>query len=186
MAKRKSNSTGGHGKPARSARKRPEGAEHHHIQRVDNPSTATFCWKVQLKRKGGVTHKYFTDNVFGGKSNALEAAKAWRDALLYANSGPEYAMWRRNQMRSHNTSGIVGVGRYVRYYKSDHGVRKEPRWQAYWKDADGKRQSRWFPVRDYGEERAKWLACRAREEGMEQTRRELLRRGRIVLGRGLD
>ena len=130
-------------------------------------------WKVAVQRRGEYMHKYFSDKQHGGKSKALRAAKAWRDSLVAATSGAAYILWLRNRSYSHNTSGTIGVGRYVvRYGKKKHLV-----WDAYWEDIDGKRHSRRFFVAAHGERRAKALASEARREAMEEFRHEVIRRG---------
>ncbi|HWE06604.1 MAG TPA: AP2/ERF family transcription factor [Rhizomicrobium sp.] len=120
-------------------------------------------------------HKYFADSVWGGKSKALKAARAYRDGLIATSSGAQYVLWRRNWETSRNTSGVVGVCRYVRRGRWVKG----PVWQAFWNTADGVRRSRTFAVNTHGERRAKQLACEARRKGMTELRQELIRRGMI-------
>jgi hypothetical protein len=134
------------------------------IHRVDNLLTHTHCWKVQVKRRNACMHKYFSDNVYGSKDAALEAAIVYRNSFIQDVSGVDYLLWLRNINRPNNTSGIIGVARYVaRSKKSQYEC---PYWQAFWKDADGKRRSRTFTIRQYGEEGAKERACEARREAM--------------------
>ena len=135
-----------------------------YIQRIDNHRTRTFCWKVEVKRRNEYMHKYFTDGMYGGKEAALAAAIAYRDALLQEVSGVDYRLWLREFKRPHNTSGIVGVGRYV----ARSGQTEYPYWQASWRDADGKRRSRTFTVSQYGEDEARERACQTRQEGLKE------------------
>ena len=151
----------------------------HHILRVDNDKTHTYCWKIKIRRRDRVIYKYFTDALYGGKAKALKAAKAYRDALMKKISGADYAMWRRTKMRPNNTSGVVGVGRYIKSEKTGRSLLEYPLWEAYWVDADGKRRSKRFLVHQFGERKAKRLAREIRVEKMEEVRRELLRRGKI-------
>ncbi|MGH6878666.1 MAG: hypothetical protein ACREHV_14990 [Rhizomicrobium sp.] len=124
-------------------------------------------------RRGKYMHKSFADSKYGGNAKALKAAKAWREQILGTASDVDYALWRREKRSRPSISGIVGVGRYaVRYGKSRHLV-----WEAYWKDADGKRHSRRFFISVHGERNAKALAREARGEGTAELRRELIRRG---------
>jgi len=149
--------------------------DYHQIIRQEQTEKTAACWKVNLKRRGKYMHKYFPDVKYGGKENALEAAKAYRDSLMSAVSESDYMLWRRNKKTERNTSGIVGVGRYlVRYRK-----RRKLLWQAFWQDADGKRRCKVFFVETHGEREAKALAVAAREEAMRELREELLRRGAI-------
>jgi hypothetical protein len=120
-------------------------------------------------------YKSFADSRYGGTTKALKAAKAWREQIVESVSGVDYVLWRREKRSRPNSSGIVGVGRYkVRYGTSRHLV-----WEAYWQDADGRRHSRRFFVSVHGERGAKAHACATRREGIEELRRELLRRGEI-------
>ena len=133
-------------------------------------------WKVSFRRRGKYMHRYFSDKKCGGKTKGLRAAKAWRDAVLARVSGVNYVLWRRNKIYPHNTSGIVGVGRYVVRY----GKKKQHVWDAFWEDADGKRHCRRFFISTHGEKRAKALACEARQAAMEELRQEVIRRGAAV------
>lgn len=135
------------------------------IQRVDDVRTSTYCWKVAIKRKNIYRHKYFSDNIFGSKEAALEAAIAYRDALVKEFSGVDYELWKREFIRPTNTSGIPGVARYVMRSHTKQ-CKDYEHWLAFWRDADGKRRSRAFSVDKYGEVGAKERACEARQEGL--------------------
>jgi len=56
--------------------------KYHHINRVDRDINSTYCWKVQVRRNNQVSERNFSDGVFGGKKKSLQAAIAWRDAIL--------------------------------------------------------------------------------------------------------
>jgi hypothetical protein len=149
--------------------------DYRHIIRQEQTEKTTACWKVNLKRRSKYMHKYFPDVKYGGKENALEAAKAYRNSLMSAVSESDYMLWRRNKKPSTNTSGIVGVGRYVVKYRKG----KRLQWQAAWQDADGKQHCKIFLVSTHGERQAKALAIAARRDAMAELREELLRRGAI-------
>jgi hypothetical protein len=149
---------------------------HHNICRQERSAKTVPGWKVALQRRSKYMHRYFSDKKYGGKAKALEAAKSYRDSLMAVADGVEYVLWRRNKIYPHNTSGIVGVGRYVVRY----GKKKQPVWDAFWEGFDGKRHGRRFFVLTHGERRAKALACEARREAMEELRQEVIRRGRIT------
>jgi len=151
-------------------------SEHRNICRQERSAKTVPGWKVALQRRGKYMHKYFSDKKYGGKAKALQAAKAHRDSLMAVADGVNYVLWRRNKIYPHNTSGIVGVGRYVVRY----GKKKQTVWDAFWQDADGKRHCRRFFVLTYGERRAKALACAARREAIEELRLEVIRRGPII------
>jgi AP2 domain len=154
-------------------------ATHHHILRVDNDATRTRCWKVKIRRHNRTIYKYFTDGRYGGKRKALLAAKAYRDNLLNAISGPEYAIWKRNIKRPDNTSGLAGVGRYIKRERTRDGTWECPVWEAFWHDADGKRHGRRFSVLRFGEDQAKRLARKVRREAVMEVEEEIRRRGKI-------
>jgi hypothetical protein len=149
----------------------------HNIIRLKKTEKASRGWKVNLKRRGKYMHKYFTDEKYGGKAKALQAAKTYRDSLMAVTSDADYALWRKNKMPSTNTSGIVGVARYAVWYK--YKRKRLPLWQAVWDDIEGKRHCRRFFVSSNGERQAKKLAIKARLEAMEELRQELIRRGAI-------
>jgi hypothetical protein len=146
---------------------------HKYIARQERSAKTVPGWKVAIQRQGKYMHKYFSDKQFGGKTKAFAAAKTWRDEVVAATSGVNYVLWRRNKMYPHNTSDIVGVGRYVVRY----GRKKQIVWDAFWEDADGKRCGRRFFVATHGERRAKALAVAARRDAIEELRQELIRRG---------
>ncbi len=149
--------------------------DYRHIIRQKNTGKTVAGWKVNLKRRSKYMHKYFRDTKYGGRDNALEAAKAYRDSLMSVASESDYMLWRRNKKTERNTSGIVGVGRYAVQYRK----RKRLLWQAFWQDADGKRRCKVFFVSTHGESQAKALAIAARRDAMAELREELIRRGAI-------
>jgi len=149
--------------------------DYRHIIRQEKTEKTSAGWKVNIKRRSKYMHKYFRDTKYGGKENALEAAKAYRDSLMSVASESDYMLWRRNRKPSTNTSGIVGVGRYVVKFRKG----KRLQWQAAWQDADGKQYCKIFLVSTHGERQAKALAVAARRDAMAELRDELLRRGAI-------
>lgn len=136
------------------------------INRIDSDSTHTYAWKVACKRKGSYYHKYFTDGIYGSKDKALAAAITYRDSLVKDLSGADWAIWKRENKRPNNTSGIVGVARYMLGKTRNGRKTSYPYWQAFWLNADGKRVSRTFSVLLHGEEKAKQLACETRKAGL--------------------
>ena len=67
---------------------------------------------------------------------------------------------RNSKFRSNNTSGIHGVGKYAR--------RSGQVWMAQWQDADGKPKQASFSVSKYGNEGAKCLAIKARQDAIDK------------------
>jgi AP2 domain len=141
-------------------------SSHHHICRVDRESRGAHGWSVQVQHNGQIVRRYFSDSVHGGKRKALQVAIACRDALLEQLWHGRYTLWRRQCKRRNNTSGIVGIARYIaREMVGDKEVERIS-WHAFWNSADGKQRSRKFSVNKYGETRAKTLACAARRQAL--------------------
>jgi hypothetical protein len=149
--------------------------DYRHIIRHEVTEKTAAGWKVNLKRRTRYMHKYFPDVKYGGTDNALAAAQAYLDSLMSAASNPDYMLWRRNKKTKRNTSGIVGVGRYLIRYRK----RRRLQWTAFWQDADGKRRCKVFFVSTHGERQAKALAVAARRDAMAELHEELTRRGAI-------
>jgi len=138
---------------------------YHHIHRIDNERSRTHAWRVHIQRRNRVVIRYFSDNRYGGKQAAIKAALRYRDALLKDSRERRDNLWRRNRKRRNNTSGIVGVGRYISCDRKGNRVRERIYWHAFWDGSDGRRQRK-FSVNRYGERRARELACRARSQAL--------------------
>lgn len=123
-------------------------------------------WRVQIQRKNRVELSHFSDLQYGGKRKALQAAIAHRDALFQEMHGADYPQWRRSCKRRNNTSGMVGVGRYIAREMTGGKPVERPFWLGFWIGDDGKRHSRKFRVSKYGERQAKALARAAREQAL--------------------
>ena len=135
------------------------------IYRIDYPPRRDHAWIVQWRHRGRITiSRRFSDGRYGGKRQALAAAIRFRDIALSELEALRYVRWRRSRKRSHNTSGIIGVGRYESLDRSKRYI--SAYWLAYWNDLTGKRHQRRFSVKLHGERRAKALACQARAEAM--------------------
>lgn len=138
----------------------------HHIHRIDHAPKRTHAWLVQVQCRGEITIRSFTDGRYGSKRAALQAAIRFRDAVLNSARDKSYQFWRRNRKRRNNTSGIVGVGRYVSRERGRRGFIERVSWQAFWDGPVGRRHSRKFSVNLHGERRARELARRARTDAM--------------------
>ncbi|HEX4158787.1 MAG TPA: AP2 domain-containing protein [Rhizomicrobium sp.] len=150
-------------------------ADYRHIIRQETTEKTAACWKVNIKRRTRYMHKYFPDVKYGGKEKALEAAQAYLESLMSSISNPDYMLWRRNKKTEANTSGIVGVGRYVVKFRKG----KRIQWQAAWQDVEGKQHCKIFLVSTHGERQARALAIAARRDAMAELHEELTRRGAI-------
>ena len=124
------------------------------ITRVENENKHTHCWIVHIQRRRRVWHRIFSDGVYGGKTHALRAAKAFRDGLLVSHlpmTRAEYAAIRRKN----NRSGVAGVFRGGSDAQTTFGRSVEPAyWIAFWTMPNGKRAIRKFSIAKYGEKTA--------------------------------
>ncbi|MBT8115363.1 MAG: hypothetical protein KJP04_08280 [Arenicella sp.] len=136
------------------------------ISRMDDELNRKHAWRVSLCRHGKRHVKSFPDKKYGGKASALAQAKLYRDQFLKDHpplSRKEFC----NAKRRNNRTGITGVYKYCKSYKLKSGLIKENwYWEASWPDAVGENAHKTFPVKKYGDEIARRLTIRAREEGM--------------------
>jgi hypothetical protein len=136
------------------------------ISRIDDINYRTHAWRVSLRRQGTLHVKNFPDKKHSGKGKALKLAKEFRDALLL-----KYPPITRQQfcsvIRANNKTGISGVYTYSKSYMLSNGtVKKTWYWEANWPDENHQSVSVCFSVKIYGEDLAKQMAIRAREEGL--------------------
>jgi hypothetical protein len=141
------------------------------IRRVDNDKTRTHCYIVCIQRRGRIWRRCFSDGVYEGKANALQAAKAYRDGIVADNpplTRAEYAAIKRRN----NISGVPGICRYAWIEMTSGGKPVErPYWIAFWSQIDGRRVGKKFSIDKYGEKGAYDRARAARRKGMEALRR---------------
>ena len=138
------------------------------IYRRDVEHSNTHCWEFLIRRNYQLQRKFFSDNVYGSKKAALQAAKTYRDEYLKENATKlsKQKVWRCNLKRRNNTSGIVGVCRFISAHKT-------PYWVAQWADINGTTHRRQFSVKRYGEEEAKELAWCLRKNAMKDLKQNL-------------
>ena len=132
------------------------------IHRIDNSTNRTFAWMVRVQRNHQAVTKMFTDGVYGGKENALQAAITFRDQLRGEPNLVDYQLWRRTILRRNNTSGIPGVSRHEVVTNLNTGNRRIF-WLASWINENGYTRQRKFSVLLYGEQGAKQRAIAERE-----------------------
>jgi hypothetical protein len=138
------------------------------ISRIDDYLYRTHAWRVSLCRRGKRYVRNFADKKYGGKSKALRSAKQFRDELL-----DKYPPLTRKEFsmspRQNNKSGITGVYCYPKKYWLKDGTEKECwYWEANWPLGPGESARARFSVNQYGEDIARHMAIRAREEGMKK------------------
>ncbi len=135
------------------------------IHRVDDEASRSHGWRVTVRRRTRVFRRTFSDGPHGGSPQALQAAQAYRDALIEAHpplSLPVYcAILKKN-----NRSGISGLARVDRWeLVRGHRVHRL-HWEAQWPIGNGKSQHKKFSIPKYGEEAAYEQALAAREQAL--------------------
>ncbi len=155
-----------------------------YIVRVDKPKNdpikGTHGWQVRGAGKRGYHSKLFSDNVYGSKGKALEAAEEY--LAVYIEANPEEAavmpsreqnlfplgFYTREKLWSNNKSGVTGVFRTHNYDRWD--TKKEKKryyWGAFYTiDGRGRKQVRRhqkFYVEEWGEAEAKRRAIEFRQ-----------------------
>lgn len=136
-------------------------ADRHHITRIDitpdeeNPKrSSTHGWQVRVRRQGKRVTKFFADRKHGGRDEALEVAKVYRDELLEELPEPDDPVKRSAEARSR--SGVAGLNLTL---KDIGNGTKKPYVQLSWIDLTGKRRSASFSAEKWGLRRAIWNAC---------------------------
>lgn len=115
------------------------------------------CFIVSVRRRGRMYTRRFASSKHGGLGAALEAAITWRNRWLVTT--PVFTLREfHTRLRSNNTSGVPGVT-FLRPSNQPDGL-----WQAKISLADGRRFSRKFSVRKFGEAEAFARAVAARSE----------------------
>ena len=123
-----------------------------------------------MQRRGKKTEKYFSDGTFGGKRNALAAAKEFRDSLE-AESKKFLVKELAERPSVRNQSGIVGVRLHQQKDQRGDFEYQYWYWVAQWTDGRGRRKTRSFSVHQHGDEEAFRMACEARRKGVKQANR---------------
>ncbi len=136
----------------------------HGITRVDHEASRTHSWLVRIQRRHRVHCRHFSDVVCGGRHQALQAAKAYRDSIMQKHaplSRQEFCTIRKKT----NRSGVSGVTRHDTPGKTP----TSPRclfWLAQWPIGGGKAKKRKFSIKRYGERGAYLRALRARRAAL--------------------
>lgn len=142
---------------------RPKPHSMRNIRRMDDASRGTHGWMVQVQRQKRITMKMFSDGLWGGKSKALVAARAWRDQQTEPLDEYAHELWQRNILRRNNRSGLVGVARYERRPQPNGRIEGQAFWLASWTDENGASRKRKFSVKRWGERGARQQAIETRE-----------------------
>lgn len=136
-----------------------------HIYRIDHEKSRTHSWLVTVQRRGRIYHRHFTDSVYGGKRQALTAARIYRDGLvasLVPLTRPECCRIRKKN----NRSGVSGVTRIDLMETSRGRSYRRRYWLAQWPIGNGKARKKKFSITRYGERGAFQRALRARRQAL--------------------
>lgn len=137
------------------------------ISRIDDKKYNIHAWRVSLTRRGKRHVKNFPDKKYGSRQRAFESATVFRDKLI-SNIPPISRREFCEAKRRNNQTGITGVCKYAKSYTLKDGTLRETwYWEANWPGSDGKNISVNFSINRFGEDMAKRLAIRARENGMQ-------------------
>jgi hypothetical protein len=134
----------------------------HHIVRHDVETDGINDWRVRVIRNKIVKSKRFSDEKYGGRDEALQAAIRYRNEFLEKTDHFVHQMWVRTIVQRNNTTGIPGVARKERVNRRYPNTRYVF-WFAKWTDEFGVRRQRAFSVSLYGELAAKQLAIAERD-----------------------
>jgi hypothetical protein len=134
---------------------------HNNIYRIDIEATPaypnrhpTHGWQVRIRRQGTQHTKFFSDEKFGGRDQALAEAQAYRDHLILEL--PEPANSVEESARARSRTGVVGLN----FCNKDDGSGKQkPYIQLSWLNTAGQRKSASYSVDKWGLRRAVWNAC---------------------------
>jgi hypothetical protein len=135
------------------------------IYRVDHEASRTHSWLVTIQRRGRIYNRRFSDRVYGGKRNALQAAKAYRNRLasqLQPLTRQELCAIRKKN----NRSGVSGIIRVDVQEKSRGRLYRRIYWDAQWPLGKGKACHKKFSVKKYGERGAFLRALRVRNQAL--------------------
>jgi len=136
------------------------------ISRLDYKTTCE-GWFARYTRDGVTFNKTFPDSEYGSAEAGLEEAKKWHEearSLLPPLNRKEYAEIKKGN----NTSGHTGVYRTFQRKKGEIYYY----WVASWSEFKGKPKFKRFYVKTLGEEKAKEMAVKAREEAMANLEKE--------------
>lgn len=122
----------------------------HNITRLDYKNT--HGWWVRIKRRPEFYSKLFSDGIWGGKEEALEEARNWRDDML--RQSPKCTI-RSSELTSKGIkTGIAGLS--LSFEKGQQGLLPHLQVSI---QRDGKRIGRRYSISKWGMRAALWKAC---------------------------
>ena len=138
------------------------------ISRIDQESRNTFGWYVRVMFNGKQVSKFFSDKVYGGRKEALEAAVEYRDQAEKKLGRPRTDR-QVIARQTRNTSGIVGVQLRTKSVRTKTGERVVNKYYVVtWNPEPGRVKTIFVPVEKYGERGALLKACSIRREKEKQ------------------
>lgn len=135
------------------------------ISRIDQPDKRNHGYYVRITHRGSTVQKYFPDQSNGGKEEALDKARAFRDSVIAELPTVKQRQAARPRRKT-LSSGVTGVTHVVS--RDPNGQIRYEYWQGAWTLPDGRRRTRKFSISRYGEEEALRMAVTAREEALSQ------------------
>jgi hypothetical protein len=156
----------------------PRSGELRNIRRVDYVKKTgkgrTRMWQVHFTFKDRKPiSQPFSDNLCGGKAQALVQAKRFRDAMEYEFAASET---RYGTFGTVDLNPEVGVSRSCDKRKTSQGIREHWYWQAFWPGIERKDMNRKFYDKTYGgSDGAKQAAIEGRRRGCDEYLEHLAR-----------
>ncbi|MDP1932908.1 MAG: AP2/ERF family transcription factor [Gammaproteobacteria bacterium] len=135
----------------------------HHISIIE--SRGTNCAWVRIKYDNKSFQESFPFKKYGGKDEAIKAAKKKRDEegkKIYGENWP-FTKFSPRKVSPLNSSGEIGVS----YSESDHA------WVATWQEnIDGNRRQRnaYFSINKYGDKKARTMAVQRRRAEVDKNK----------------
>lgn len=75
------------------------------ISRIDQPSKNTYGWFVRIRRDGNRISRFFSDSKYGGRDQALESARSFRNTNLQ-----EWSKFAKNHDRPMHLGKKSNIG----------------------------------------------------------------------------
>ena len=135
------------------------------IHRIDHEASCTPGWHVTIQRRNRVYSWMFSDLRYGGRAQALAAARVYRAALL-SRHPPLTRQAQCAILKKNNRSGVSGVTRIVSIDRRWKTVARAAYWVARWPGPEGTVTQRRFAVTKHGERGAFLKAVEARRHGL--------------------
>ena len=127
-----------------------------HITRLDYQKT--HGWWVRIRRKSNPSSKLFSDGVYGGRDEALEAATAWRDEKL--SSAPKQTNRTTESSSKTIKTGVPGLCVSFVEGATHNLAHLQVSVQRH-----GKRTSTRYSISKWGLRAALWKSCVALAKG---------------------